>query len=122
MSTVTLQCTFLIVVTCNIVACDKYNAILLLHAGSIIAGIVSDLLRARAVTSVASLAFAIPSVSTHAFDSPLLYSYLYWFMLTATIIALVVVIATVVVHRQQTLCIFMYMYLYVHHPCRVCVY
>ena len=33
------------------------------HVGSIIAGLVSDVLRARAVTSVASLVFAIPSVS-----------------------------------------------------------
>ena len=48
-------------------ACDEYNEILLLHVGSIIAGMVSDVLRARAVTSVASLAFAIPSVSAHAF-------------------------------------------------------
>jgi len=33
------------------------------YVGSIIAGLVSDLLQARAVTSVASLTFAIPSVS-----------------------------------------------------------
>ena len=57
----------MIKVTCNIYACDKYNEFLVHHVGSIIAGSVSDVLRARAVTSVASLVFAIPSVSAWAF-------------------------------------------------------